>query len=129
MAEINSDPEVTRYLNRPTNSDAVEAFYGIVVDHWERHGFGFFAVEETESAGRAELVGFAGVAYPSFLPELADRPEVGWRLGRCAWGRGLATEAATAVRQFAFDELGFGELIAIIHPDTSAPSGYPRNSR
>ena len=33
MAAINVDPEVTRYLNRPVDEDAVTAFAGIVLNH------------------------------------------------------------------------------------------------
>ena len=116
MAAINRDPEVTRYLNRPTGEAAVIAFVERVVVHWDEHGFGFFAIESREPGREQRLIGFAGVAYPSFLPELASRPEIGWRLARSAWGRGLATEAATAARDHALGELRLGELIAIIHP-------------
>jgi RimJ/RimL family protein N-acetyltransferase len=60
------------------------------------------------------------VAYPTYLPELAFRPELGWRLARAAWGRGLATEGAIAARDWALGELGMPELISIIHPDNAA---------
>jgi RimJ/RimL family protein N-acetyltransferase len=43
MAAINRDPEVTRYLNRPVDEDAVESFFGLVVEHWSTDGFGFWA--------------------------------------------------------------------------------------
>ncbi len=43
-------------------------------------------------------------------------PELGWRLARSAWGRGLATEAAIAARDDAFARLGLIEIISIIHP-------------
>ena len=116
MAAINRDPEVTRYLNRSVDEQAVSAFLAVVADHWERHGFGFYAVESREP-GHHGFIGFVGVAYPMFLPELAQRPELGWRLDRAAWGRGLATEAATAARDDAFERLELPELISIIHPE------------
>ncbi|MDQ2729503.1 MAG: GNAT family N-acetyltransferase [Actinomycetota bacterium] len=119
MAAINRDAEVTRYLNRPVDPDAVAAFYGIVTEHWDTHGFGFFAVESTELSRAGMFLGFVGIAYPSFLPALAHRPELGWRLGRAAWGRGLATEAAAAVLDLAFGPLGFNEVIAVIHPENA----------
>ncbi len=84
---IHRDPEVTRYLNRPVDAAAVGAFYGQVVEHWDRHGFGFFAAESTEQAIMGALLGFVGVAYPSFLPALAHRTELGWRLEGTTWGR------------------------------------------
>ena len=117
MAAINEDPEVTRYLNRPVTREATAAFHAAAIAHWEEHGFGFFAVELRES-GR--FAGFVGVGYPTFLPELAARPELGWRLAADAWGRGLATEAALAARDDAFARLGLPELISIVHPDNAA---------
>jgi RimJ/RimL family protein N-acetyltransferase len=114
MAKINRDPEVARYLNRPVDPDA---FFDLVTDHWARHGFGFWALESREPHGAGALLGFAGVAYAEYLPELADRPELGWRLARPAWGRGLATEAALAAREDAVTRLGLHGLIAVIHPD------------
>lgn len=116
MAAINRDSEVTRYLNRPVDEEAVAAFFGLVVEHWSMHGFGFWAVELRQPGQSYPFIGFAGVAHPSFLPELADRPELGWRLARSAWGHGYGTEAAIAARDDAFARLGFSELISIIHP-------------
>jgi RimJ/RimL family protein N-acetyltransferase len=86
-------------------------------EHWEAHGFGHWAAE---SRADGAFVGFAGIAFPAFLPELADRPELGWRLDRAVWGRGLATEAGLAARDWAFREAGMPELISIIHPDNAA---------
>ncbi len=98
----------------------MSAFYKSCVDHWEQHGFGFFAVESREEATSGRFLGFVGVGYPTFLPALARRPELGWRLERSSWGRGLATEAALASRADAFGRLGLAELISIIHPDNVA---------
>jgi RimJ/RimL family protein N-acetyltransferase len=117
MAAINRDPEVARYLNRPVDERAVDAFFEIVSAHWDEHGFGFWALESREPASPGRFLGFVGVAFPTYLPELAARPELGWRLARSEWGRGLATEAAVAARDDAFDRLALDELIAIIHPD------------
>jgi len=119
MAAINRDPEVTRYLNRPVDEPAVEAFFGVVSDHWDQHGFGFYAVESREPGSEGRFIGFVGVAYPTFLLEVAQRPELGWRLASDTWGRGLATEAATAARDDAFQRLALAELISIIHPENT----------
>jgi RimJ/RimL family protein N-acetyltransferase len=118
LAVIDADPEVTRYLNPPVTPAA--RFSERCLEHWERHGFGFFAVELREEPAPGRFIGFVGVGHPTFLPELAARPELGWRLARDSWGRGLATEAALAVREDAFARLGLDELISIIHPDNAA---------
>jgi RimJ/RimL family protein N-acetyltransferase len=119
MAAINRDPEVTRYLNRPVDEDAVAAFFALMTGHWVEHGFGPYALEERDGENAGRFIGFVGIAYPAYLPEVATRPELGWRLARAAWGRGLASEAARAVRDHAFADLGFEELIAVIHPDNA----------
>jgi len=117
MVAINRDPEVTRYLNRPVDAAAVRSFLSASAAHWARHGFGPWALEGRREPLRGRLIGFAGVAFPAFLPEIAHRPELGWRLARDVWGRGLATEAATAALEDADRRVGLSELIAIIHPD------------
>lgn len=43
--------------------------------------------------------------------------ELGYRLAKQFWGRGIATEVATAVRDMACDELGIKRLISLIYPD------------
>jgi RimJ/RimL family protein N-acetyltransferase len=116
LIEINRDPEVSEFLGGPVDETATDSFLAKTLAHWEEHGFGHYAVELREAPDAGRLIGFAGVAYPTFLPAVADRPEIGWRLGRPFWGRGLATEAAQAVRDRCFDQLGLGELISIIDP-------------
>ena len=46
--------------------------------------------------------------------------EIGYRLDPKYWGRGLATEAAEAVRDHAFNDLGLGHVISLIHPNNIA---------
>jgi RimJ/RimL family protein N-acetyltransferase len=117
MAAINSDPAVTEFLNRRMDAAATAAFLDRTTEHWAEHGFGHWAVEPTEGPLVGEMIGFVGVAYPKFLPELATRPELGWRLAAASWGSGYATEAALAARDDAFTRLGLEELISIVHPD------------
>ena len=118
MARINHDPEVGRYLNRPVDEQAIAAFYRLIGAHWDRHGFGPWALESREPGLEGRFIGFAGLAYaPPFLAEAGTAPELGWRLDRAVWGRGLATEAATAARDDAFGRLAIPEVISIIHPE------------
>jgi RimJ/RimL family protein N-acetyltransferase len=119
MAAINSDPAVTEFLNRIMDAAATAAFLQRTQEHWAEHGFGHWAVEPTEGDLAGQMIGFVGVAYPTFLPALATRPELGWRLSSTSWGHGYATEAALAARTDAFTRLGLRELISIIHPDNT----------
>jgi RimJ/RimL family protein N-acetyltransferase len=38
--------------------------------------------------------------------------EIGWRLNKIFWGKGLATEAAEAVLRLGFLELGLSEIVS-----------------
>lgn len=112
MAEINADLEVMRWIGAgPTHDEArtlaaIHAWESL----WDAQGFGLFAVEERSSSW---LLGFTGLAVPNFLPEVMPAVEVGWRLGRPAWGRGFATEAARATVDFAFTRAGLDRVISI----------------
>jgi RimJ/RimL family protein N-acetyltransferase len=118
MTRINRHPEVGRYLNRPVDDDALAAFYGLITDHWHRHGYGPWALESVEGDSSGQFLGFAGLAHvPPFLAAAGPAPELGWRLDPVFWGRGLATEAAIAARDHALGPLGLPQLISIIHPD------------
>jgi RimJ/RimL family protein N-acetyltransferase len=120
MIAINRDPEVTRFLNRPIDEAAVAGFHGEMLDHWERHGIGFYALESTEPGSRGELFGFAGFAYlPAFFAHLTDAPELGWRLAPAAWGRGLGTEAARAALAGGLEQRPGTEVISVIHPENA----------
>lgn len=135
MAAINRDPEVGRYLNLPITEVSLAAFHAFMTAHWEQHGFGPFVVEARERIAARDgaaaiepgtFLGFAGVAHPTYLPALAERPEIGWRLARAAWGRGLATEAALAAREHAFAALGLPALISLIHPANARSQSVAR---
>lgn len=114
LAAINRDPQVSRYLNRPPPGPALMRSLEI---HWEAYGFGLWALESLEGGATGELLGFAGLSHPTFVPELSAEVEIGWRLAPAAWGRGLATEAASAARAHARERLGLARLISIIHPE------------
>ncbi len=118
MAQINRDPEVTRHLNGPLDEQGVLSFFDAMAFHWEQYGYGPWALESLEPDTAGRLLGFAGLAHlPPFLAAAGAGPELGWRLARAAWGRGLATEAARAARDDALARLAPAELISIIHPE------------
>jgi RimJ/RimL family protein N-acetyltransferase len=52
--------------------------------------------------------------------------EIGWWLEPDAWGRGLGTEGATALRDEAFDVLQMPSIIARIQPENDGSLGVAR---
>jgi RimJ/RimL family protein N-acetyltransferase len=112
MSAINADPEVMRWIGDGSVRDEQQTKASIDAweREWDRHGFGLFALELRNTG---ELIGFAGLAVPEFLPEVMPAVEIGWRLGRPFWGRGLATEAARAVLRFGLIDRGLARVISI----------------
>jgi RimJ/RimL family protein N-acetyltransferase len=62
------------------------------------------------------VIGYVGLSVPTFLPEILPAVEVGWRLDPGAWGRGFATEGASAALEQAFTTLGLQQVCSI--PET-----------
>jgi RimJ/RimL family protein N-acetyltransferase len=124
LADINADPRVMRYLGgvglSAAESTAAAARYDA---HWEEYGFGLWAAME-KSSGHA--LGFLGLSHPLWNPELSEEVEVGWRLRRSAWGRGLATEGGAAALRSGFEVLGLQEIIAIVAPENAASVAVTR---
>lgn len=116
LLEINSHPDVYEFLSRIPDRAATAELIAAARQHWDEHRFGFFAVEPLIGPLAGELIGFCGVSHPAFVPAVADRTELGYRLARPAWGHGYATEAALACRDDAFYRVGLPELIALVDP-------------
>lgn len=118
LTAIHADPDVMRYIGSGQTRDR-EATRA-TIERWSRgleeRGFGLLA---TELAETGELAGMAGLAVPSFLPEILPAIEVGYRIKRELWGRGLATEAAAALVEHAFGPLGIERLVGIAHVDNA----------
>jgi RimJ/RimL family protein N-acetyltransferase len=116
-ARMAADPEVMRFVGGVRSRDGAALDLARMEEHWERHGFGLWAAELRSSS---EVIGFVGLSEPAFIPELIGSVEVGWRLERAFWGRGLATEGGRAALDAAFGELELEEVCSIIHPDNAA---------
>lgn len=78
--------------------------------HWVLRGHGYWAVEEKETG---KFVGSVGLWRSEGWPEL----ELGYWLMPEMQGRGYATEAAAASRDYAFEVLGAQTLVSYIHPE------------
>lgn len=112
FVELCGDWEVMRYLGGPMTAAAAEETSRQIAEHWAVCGFGLWAA--IDATGR--VAGFTGACYAAWHPDHRRDVEVGWRLARWAWGRGLATEGALLALEPAFTELGVPELLAFVHP-------------
>src|SRR5690242_20842654 len=109
FAELNAHPEVVEYLAGALSRSESDAFADRIEAHFDRHGFGLWAVEVT---GGVPFAGFVGLAIPRFEAHFTPCVEIGWRLAREQWGKGYATEAARAVLDFGFHDLRLEEIVS-----------------
>jgi RimJ/RimL family protein N-acetyltransferase len=109
FARLNADPEVMRWFPAVLSTEESDALVDRISRSLERDGFGLWAVEE-RSSGR--FLGFTGLARPAFEAPFTPAVEIGWRFARDAWGKGFATEAARAVANLAFGDLGLAEIVS-----------------
>jgi ribosomal-protein-alanine N-acetyltransferase len=113
FAALNADPVVMRHFPEPLDRAASDALVDRIVAHFDRHGFGPWAVE---IPGVTDCAGFVGLMVPAFDAHFTPCIEVGWRLARSHWGKGYATEAANAALDYAFSVLDADQVVAITVP-------------
>lgn len=115
MARIRADPVVMTFLGGPrTYADTKQQFESIL-NSYEKDSFDLWAIihkADNSFIGRCGLM-------PQVVDGLPEN-EMGYILASEYWGRGLATEAARAVRDYGFKQRGFNRLIALIAPDNIA---------
>jgi len=110
---INADTRVMEFMPGPLAAQESDALIERIERHFERHGFGLFAAELLQDR---TLLGFIGLAVPAFDAPFMPAVEIGWRLAAESWGRGLATEGASAVVSHAFLTLGLPALVSFTVP-------------
>jgi RimJ/RimL family protein N-acetyltransferase len=94
FAALNADPVVMEHFPAPLTPAESDAFVDRIEAHFDERGYGLWALED-----EAGFVGFTGLQWATFDAPFNPSLEVGWRLARHAWGRGYASEAATAAVQ------------------------------
>lgn len=113
MTQVMGDPEVMKYsLKGSLSVEQTHDFLEDVITTYARKGYGLWALEEKSSR---RVIGYCGYYFPTIDGQ--DVIELGYRLARTSWGKGLATEAAVAVVQHAFDVLNLSRLISLIEPE------------
>lgn len=129
-----------RLLLRSFADDDLDDLAALMADpDFMRFSLGVFSREQTadflEKVRRRDRAGLPSqfaviflrddrlIGYCGFFLQVVDgveEIEIGYRLHPSYWGRGLATEAARAVREHAFEDLKLPRVISLIHPDNVA---------
>jgi RimJ/RimL family protein N-acetyltransferase len=112
-AAFSAEPETMQFLGGPVERPAAWRSICAMTGAWTISGFSMFSLIDRAS-GR--WVGRAGPWQPEGWPGT----EVGWGVLREFAGRGYAREAAVESIDFAFDKLGWSDVIHCIAPDNVA---------
>jgi ribosomal-protein-alanine N-acetyltransferase len=113
-AALNADPRVMEHYPAPLSREESDAMVDRIEAHFEKHGYGLWAVDAVEEA---RFVGFIGLLVPRYEAHFTPAVEIGWRLAHDAWGRGYATEGARATLALAFGAIGLREVVATTAPN------------
>ncbi|MGF1480775.1 MAG: GNAT family N-acetyltransferase [Cyanophyceae cyanobacterium] len=112
LSAILADPEVMQFSAvGPMARAQTQEFLREILASYQQQGYGLYAATHQEQ----QLIGYCGL-----IRQVVDgnqEIEVGYRLARFYWGKGLATEAATAVRDYGLHQRGFKRLISMIDPN------------
>ncbi|MCA9838258.1 MAG: GNAT family N-acetyltransferase [Trueperaceae bacterium] len=116
LRAIFADPEVMRFGDGVQTDAWIRGWLEQTLANYGHWGFGPYALVKKENS---QIMGYCGLFY---FPELAGQAEVeiGYRLARNQWGKGYASEAALAVRDYAFQTLSMSRLVAMIDPGNLA---------
>jgi [ribosomal protein S5]-alanine N-acetyltransferase len=113
LTAIFADPQVMHFSISGVKTKAqTKSTIDNILLSYQKRGWGLYAIEQREER---QLIGYCGL----FSQQIDGQAEieVGYRLATHYWGKGLATEAAIATRDYAFDRLGITRLISIVDPE------------
>jgi len=112
LAPLMANTDFMRFSLGVFTREQTVAFLDKLID-WERRGLPSQFAVILHSDNR--LIGYCGFFHQQV--DGRDEIEIGYRLDSGYWNRGLASEAAKAVRNHAFRDLHLLRVISLVHPD------------
>jgi RimJ/RimL family protein N-acetyltransferase len=122
LHEVLGDPVSMRFYSHPFSREEVIGWIEWARRSYAELGHGLWGLALKESG---ELVGDCGLVVQTVDGERLV--EVGYHVKPSHQRQGLATEAALASRDHAFQALGVGRLIALVRVDNEPSAGVARN--
>ena len=120
LFDLDNDPEVMRYITQGKTTP-MEEVLNVFIPRFEAYtnaeqGWGLWKVNLNSSEGAGDFLGWILIrpmGFYSDTPEL-NNLEIGWRFKQITWGKGYATEAATAVKD-ALADLAHNKNTGVTH--------------
>ncbi|MDE2415223.1 MAG: GNAT family N-acetyltransferase [Comamonadaceae bacterium] len=111
FAALNADPEVMHHFPAPLTRAQSDAMADRIEALIHANGWGLWAADWLAD-GAPRFMGFVGLNAPTATLPFNPCVEIGWRLARPFWGRGLATEAARLALRAGFETLALPEIVS-----------------
>ncbi len=105
LHEILSDPVSMQHYPQPFTREKTEGWIAWNIQNYATYGFGLWAVLLKEGN---LFLGDCGITMQNINGSL--EPEIGYHINKVHTGKGYATEAARACRNYAFDVLGLSKV-------------------
>nr|WP_243150621.1 GNAT family N-acetyltransferase [Clostridium butyricum] len=102
LYEIVSDPETMRHYPKPFDEERTRGWIEWNLENYKNYGFGLWIVTLKETG---EFIGDCGISIQNIDGELL--PEIGYHIHKKYWRRGFGSEAARAVRDWAFENTDY----------------------
>ncbi len=103
--------EHSRYMDGPVSRDRAWNWFTGDIAGWTLQGHGGLMIEHA-----GVVIGQVAISQPPWFPEV----ELGWLIYPAHMGRGYATEAAAALRDWAWEHTRIPTLVSYIAPNNAA---------
>lgn len=108
LVALHLDAEVSRYLGGVRSAETTKTYLATNMAHWDQHGFGLWVLRTNDGT----FAGRAGIRH--IIVDGIDEIEVAYTFKRDLWGRGLASEIATALTEIGLSQLELPSLIGLV---------------
>ena len=112
LAALWADPDVTRYMGGPRNYEEILKDLRDDAQLDPQPAFDLWPVIEKQTG---QIIGTGGILDKDI--DGSTQYEIIYVLAKSAWGKGLATELASSLKDYAFTELGLKRVTALIDQD------------
>ncbi|MEH7886082.1 GNAT family N-acetyltransferase [Bacillus sp. JJ1609] len=112
LVEIFSDPVAMRYYPSTKNESETMEWINWTLKNYDEYGVGLWIVEDKVTG---EFLGQCGIV-PQEVEGVMEM-EIGYLFVRRVWGKGYATEAALACKNYGFERLKLNRLVSL--PDVN----------
>lgn len=113
FAALNADSEVMEHFPGILSRAESDQLVDLIQEGFATRGWGLWAIELLEGG---IFIGFVGLNEVPCEANFTPAVETGWRLGRDYWGRGYATEAASAALDYGFGPLRLDRIVSFTSP-------------